>query len=736
MITRILLIAAFAITALAGESTPRAVNTIAELATLTPVASKPKVEVLGYYAPGDGGGGVYYATNTATGTNAYGGRIRSGKAGWSWQLDAIEINARQFGAKGDGVSDDVSSLNTWITYQTNNWRNVKARLTPGSYNVTSPVIFGSNLDLTADNGAELVRGWSQIDGEGKRMAVMRNLSWEGLTNGITYERDTNIVIRGLKIRNPYNPGSTTNALYRGGNFAAYYVADLQLIDCTFENAEYDWNCTLWGNRLRVINPTVIGSRDVFEDGIHFLGGTNIAVIGGQIECGDDAIAFTSFNNVLLAQAQVTGVKTHSWRGHSFRVSPETGWTTVTETNYIGDITVDGLVGSAGLLKNGAIQIREYPVTSTPLRMLKNISVRRARINMGDMTGRADTQIASWPVSIGGATNVLIDDVRCWPSYKDSLYIEYSQDVLVQNSRFESPYDTNDVAVDVVGSDRVRLINNTIINTNGNNSIVFRQGGTDWRLIENDITAGTSGVYGLRFFNAGTESARLLGNTFYGPGGGVQLSLANMAALAVLDNRFDSSVGTEVQLNGSSVPATMIVSNNDGYTYPTPVTQLWGANTGSASTQLKVVRTDTSDEFNMRFASDRVVMKGLNTSGFVFSVKDADATSNPARLEFEHYTSAEEPVTGIFPDIGLSANTLNIGGGTGLGNAATRVSLWGASATTTTSGTELARLDLSGSPATRDSALMILDRDAGTLRRVGVTNLDVGDGVTRSYLYLK
>lgn len=37
---------------------------------------------------------------------------------------------------------------------------------------------------------------------------------------------------------------------------------------------------------------------------------------------------------------------------------------------------------------------------------------------------------------------------------------------------------------------------------------------------------------------------------------------------------------------------------------------------------------------------------------------------------------------------------------------------------------------------RDTGLRLWDRDAGTLRVVGVTNLDVGDGVTRAYLYLK
>jgi hypothetical protein len=80
--------------------------------------------------------------------------------------------------------------------------------------------------------------------------------------------------------------------------------------------------------------------------------------------------------------------------------------------------------------------------------------------------------------------------------------------------------------------------------------------------------------------------------------------------------------------------------------------------------------------------------------------------------------------------------LSFGGGTGLFNAATTLGFWAASNNTNTTGTEVARLDYSGSPATRDTALQLIDRDDGTLRREGLTNLDVGDGVTRSYLYLK
>ncbi len=88
--------------------------------TLVPDGSG--VDVLGYYAPGDGGGGTYVLTNSIAGTNAYGGRILAAGGAKSWQLDQnVEIGVKQFGAKAYewfvhpyyGISTtDVSSFGT------------------------------------------------------------------------------------------------------------------------------------------------------------------------------------------------------------------------------------------------------------------------------------------------------------------------------------------------------------------------------------------------------------------------------------------------------------------------------------------------------------------------------------------------------------------------------------------------------------------------------------------------
>jgi hypothetical protein len=85
----------------------------------------------------------------------------------------------------------------------------------------------------------------------------------------------------------------------------------------------------------------------------------------------------------------------------------------------------------------------------------------------------------------------------------------------------------------------------------------------------------------------------------------------------------------------------------------------------------------------------------------------DATQKVMRFGVPHYTNAEEPVTGMFVSNVLNESAVFIGGGTGVFNAATRVSFYTAANTTTTTGSERMRIDSSGnvgigtsSPATK------------------------------------
>jgi hypothetical protein len=97
------------------------VSTIADLRALTPSGSMA-VQPMGYYSPGDGGGGPvrYGVSGAAPGTYVdNGGSIvvpdgGDGSAAWLWKWSG-PINVRWFGAVGDGVADDGPAIQAAIT---------------------------------------------------------------------------------------------------------------------------------------------------------------------------------------------------------------------------------------------------------------------------------------------------------------------------------------------------------------------------------------------------------------------------------------------------------------------------------------------------------------------------------------------------------------------------------------------------------------------------------------------
>jgi len=73
------------------------------------------VTTSGYYAPGDGGGGSYIKSGTP---GAGPGKFQSADGQW-WILSSVYINVRQFGCKGDGVTNDGAAFQAAINFSVN-----------------------------------------------------------------------------------------------------------------------------------------------------------------------------------------------------------------------------------------------------------------------------------------------------------------------------------------------------------------------------------------------------------------------------------------------------------------------------------------------------------------------------------------------------------------------------------------------------------------------------------------
>lgn len=94
----------------------RVCDSIAALGTLDPTVYT-RAFVTGYYAVGDGGGGTYYYSSSTSQALANGGTIIAASGGVGCWLLAYSgaLSVMQFGAKGDGVTDDAAAINAALT---------------------------------------------------------------------------------------------------------------------------------------------------------------------------------------------------------------------------------------------------------------------------------------------------------------------------------------------------------------------------------------------------------------------------------------------------------------------------------------------------------------------------------------------------------------------------------------------------------------------------------------------
>ncbi|MFP4904646.1 hypothetical protein ACLFKT_37125, partial [Paraburkholderia sp. BR14261] len=116
---------------------------------------------LGYYAPGDLGGGPYYYVNGSTAA-VDGGSVLPTKGGTGrWNLQIVgPVSIRQFGAKGDNTADDRGPTLSWSKFVLTN--GIKGFADEGRYRITQEFVM--DWALAPKNGAS-------FEGAGRNRAV-------------------------------------------------------------------------------------------------------------------------------------------------------------------------------------------------------------------------------------------------------------------------------------------------------------------------------------------------------------------------------------------------------------------------------------------------------------------------------------------------------------------------------------------------------------------------------------
>lgn len=185
-----------------------AVSSIEDL-RLTAATSAGIISVKGYYAPGDGGGGIFYWDSLSTSTDNNGTIIKvtdviSGR--WK-RLYTGAVSVRWFGAKGDGTTDDTAALQAAIDFSTN------ISINAGTYVCTSELTY--NADVTRSKGLQFI-------GDGSGTTIFDNQVASGFLLNINQEAASKFhlgsVVRGFTINTTTSPILSSGIQIRASTF--------------------------------------------------------------------------------------------------------------------------------------------------------------------------------------------------------------------------------------------------------------------------------------------------------------------------------------------------------------------------------------------------------------------------------------------------------------------------------------------------------------------------------------
>lgn len=256
------------------------VNSIAAL-RLVNKNTTTLINATGYYTTGDGGGGLYYLVGSDISSADNGGTIIVGADGGRWYLAITQpISIKQFGAKGDGTTNDTTSIQNcinWVqsTFFTDFWMTyVKAIRAPaGNYIVSGLTIsypihfYGDGNEATAFNLASgsnthvftITDMSGTLSGSDIGNAIPRltdftiggNSSGQTGTSDGIHLNDASVPIGtayhgGAEIANVTIRACLTHGLYIGVNRNNGRINNLKILysgsDNVFSNG-YDWRCT-------------------------------------------------------------------------------------------------------------------------------------------------------------------------------------------------------------------------------------------------------------------------------------------------------------------------------------------------------------------------------------------------------------------------------------------------------------------------------------------------------------
>jgi hypothetical protein len=685
---------------MAQESVSRVVKNMSELRALDPVPSKPMVEVLGYYTPGDGGGGTYVLTNTVSGTNAYGGRIVASGGGKSWDLQG-QPNAEQFGCYGDGSNDDATILNSAIAFCASQG---KTLLLTKRYKTSSWIKLPSNTSLDGDGRGTIVRAWTAAN-----RGAIQNEPLGGFGSNPQAPEvivvTTNITLRNLSVINE------NASVYTNSNLITMWgVSGLRISNCNFGGATNgiadNWISSFWADDVQVDNSVFENGPGRFCDGLHIVGGRRYNISNCRIIGGDDAFAALQVYDQTLSDVTVSSCYLRSYNAHCIRIGRWTAVTPSSQTNWVERISIVGCTGEFGK-RNGGLYIEDQLVSGTNYtKLIRDITVADTSLRLNesyDALGSTN----GYPFIVKGGSNVVFNNVTIEnginPSQVAQVERFQANRLRVRNSTFQTLITTGNKVVVMDNCD----IANDRVNT------LWESRGDEIVLINGGVYYTPGGTIMSKYGPTGTISATCA--YLYGTGGNGFNFVDNPETIIISNNRFSSSM-TPVIFSGGAYPATTVVFGNFGQAdilnRPTASTFVGNQTISGVLTLLTpnfapyaiATRLDSGAKMEFSFDTSYPSWTTTNANWFQYwaglgmygrntNANSTDKSWIPAAVQ--HYDTAQGVAVGMHLNSTATTSVGTIGGGTSVGKALTTVDIAAAANNTTATGTRIVRVKTTG-----------------------------------------
>ena len=303
----------------------------------------------------------------------------------------------------------------------------------GVFTLTSQLAIPS-YTVSDWSGATIRRGWSAS------VPVAQVSKYTG-----ALVRQVGTSAAGIKIEG----GLVESNGFTGPLLAFYGVDGLTLSDIDLDyTGAGDWAVSVDAERFNISNVNARGGADVFEDGIHVVGGSG-AINGCHVESGDDMVALTTFDGGPrpIRHVTVSGITGTSQNGHLFRIDISAGGDEIEHVEFVGGAAETGTSSNSGILLNNATADRQN---------MRHIGITGATVHCGGtptVNPRGIHVLCGYDIRLNGV------QVGGWPS--EQLYLDDVDQVWV-NGTFRGLAASTLPTARVLSSGRVTIHDSALI----------------------------------------------------------------------------------------------------------------------------------------------------------------------------------------------------------------------------------------------------------------------------------